>query len=465
MNIEDFEHKLRSHDPAAHLEGRDTAEHRALFEQAINGQPTNVISISRWTNRRKAVSAAAAALLVIGFGGPVISGATSASPTRLVFGESQSNMTSDKSELGGASPEGSLSAKDSYMGFWGFYNYVLNADVTVDIATSAPAYKIVNVSNIDKRVQEIADALGIKNLVKSDSEDVTSTNSDSQDASENFYAWTNEGSASFSYYNSKVDPWRDCYSVDSTKDSEPVSCNPIANNLYTESEAKAAAKQLLAELGFETGNMKFDSYKYDYSTDVYATVQVNGIDSPLSYYISYTANGDLYSASGSLTKIVEIGSYDLIDVASAIKRANTLTNRTIDTWKTMPNEESTDVEPGNSGSTADDGDVSEPSEPRVDTSQPSDDPTAAIDEPVEPLTYQPTTVNVSRVELGYQMFWMNDNSVLWLPVVNFFGTTKDFAEETQYGSTVAVVDSQIDIDSLYMSMGMIGPMSRSAMID
>jgi hypothetical protein len=63
------------------------------------------------------------------------------------------------------------------------------------------------------------------------------------------------------------------------------------------------------------------------------------------------------------------------------------------------------------------------------------------------------------------MFWMNDNSVLWLPVVNFFGTTKDFAEETQYGSTVAVVDSQIDIDSLYMSMGMIGPMSRSAMMD
>ncbi|MCX6402597.1 MAG: hypothetical protein NT032_01440 [Actinobacteria bacterium] len=465
MNIEDFEHKLRSHDPAANLEGRDTAEHRALFEQAINGQPTNVISISRWTNRRKAVSAAAAALLVIGFGGPVISGATSASPTRLVFGESQSNMTSDKSELGGASREGSLSAKDSYMGYWGFYNYVLNADVNIDIATSAPAYKIVNISNIDKRVQEIADALGIKNLVKSDSEDVTSTTSDPQDASENFYAWTNEGSASFSYYNSKVDPWRDCYSVDSTKDSEPVSCNPIANNLYTESEAKAAAKQLLAELGFETGNMKFDSYKYDYSTDVYATVQVNGIDSPLSYYISYTANGDLYSASGSLTKMVEIGSYDLIDVASAIERANTLTNRTIDTWKTMPNEDSTDVEPGNSGSTADDGDVSEPSEPRVDTSQPSDDPTAAIDEPVEPLTYQPTTVNVSRVELGYQMFWMNDNSVLWLPVVNFFGTTKDFAEETQYGSTVAVVDSQIDIDSLYMSMGMIGPMSRSAMID
>jgi hypothetical protein len=351
------------------------------------------------------------------------------------------------------------------MGFWGFYNYVLNADVTVDIATSAPAYKIVNISNIDKRIQEIADALGVKNLVKSYSEYVTSTSSDPQNTSENFYAWTNEGSASFSYYNSKVDPWRDCYSVDSTMDSEPVACNPIANNLYTESEAKAAAKQLLAELGFESSNMKFDSYKYDYSTDVYATVQVNGIDSPLSYYISYTANGDLYSASGSLTKIVEIGSYDLIDVASAIKRANTLTNRTIDTWKTMPNEDSTDVEPGNSGSTADDGDVSEPSEPRVDTSQPSDDPTAAIDEPVEPLTYQPTTVNVSRVELGYQMFWMNDNSVLWLPVVNFFGTTKDFAEETQYGSTVAVVDSQIDIDSLYMSMGMIGPMSRSAMID
>ena len=465
MNIEDFEHKLRSHDPAAHLEGRDTAEHRALFEQAINGQPTNVISISRWTNRRKAVSAAAAALLVIGFGGPVISGATSASPTRLVFGESQSNMTSDKSELGGASREGSLSSKDSYVGFWGFYNYVLNADVTVDIATSAPAYKIVNISNIDKRIQEIADALGVKNLVKSDSEDGTSTSSDPQNTSENFYAWESEGSASFSYYNSKVDPWRDCYSVNSTTDSEPVACNPIANNLYTESQAKTAAKQLLAELGFETGNMKFDSYKYDYSTDVYATVQVNGIDSPLSYYVSYTANGDLYSASGSLTKMVEIGSYDLINVASAIERANTLTNRTIDTWKTMPNEDSTDVKPGNSGSTADDGDVSEPSEPRVDTSQPSDDPTAAIDEPFEPLTYQPTTVNVSRVELGYQMFWMNDNSVLWLPVVNFFGTTKDSAEEIQYGSTVAVVDSQIDIDSLYMSMGMIGPMSRSAMID
>ena len=465
MNIEDFEHKLRSHDPAANLEGLDTAEHRALFEKAINGQPANVISISRWTNRRKAVSAAAAALLVVGFGGPVISGATSATPNRLVFGESQSNMATDKSGRGDASPEGSLTTKDSAIGYWGFYHYELNADADVNIATSAPAFKIVNVSNIDKRIQEIADALGVKNLVNSDSEDGTSTSSDPQNTSENFYAWESEGSASFSYYNSKVDPWRDCYSVDSTIDSEPEVCDPIANNLFTGTEAKAAAKKLLANLGFETANMKFDSYEYDYATDVYATVQVNGIDSPLTHYVSYTANGDLYSASGSLTKIVEIGSYDLIDVASAIKRANTLTNRTIDTWKTMPNEDSTDVEPGNSGSTADDGDVSEPSEPRVDTSQPSDDPTAAIDEPFEPLTYQPTTVNVSRVELGYQMFWMNDNSVLWLPVVNFFGTTKDFAEETQYGSTVAVVDSQIDIDSLYMSMGMIGPMSRSAMID
>jgi hypothetical protein len=463
MNTEDFENKLRSNDPAAHLEGRDTAEHRALFEKTINGQPTNVISISRWSNRRKAVSAAAAALLVIGFGGPVISGATSAGPDRLVFGEAQNNMASDKSATGLESRNSSMG--DYFGGGWGFNTYELQSDVVVNLPSNAVAYKFVNISNIDTRIQAIASLLGISDLVKTNDEEGLPTYSDSSNG--NFYAWAGEGWGSFSFYNAQSDPWKDCYKVDSDPESESsaVECDPKVDNLLSPSEARIAAIKLFESFGLETENLRIDVNEYDYSTEVSAYVQVNGIDTPISYYVSYVSNGDIYVVSGSLTKLIEIGSYDLIDVASAIKRANTLTNRTIDSWKAIANEDSTNVEPGNSGSTANDGDVSEQSEPRVDTSQPSDDPTAAIDEPVEPLTYQPTTVNVSKVELGYQMFWLNDNSVLWLPVVNFFGTTKDFAEETQYGSTIAVVDSQIDIDSLYMSMGMIGPMSRSAMID
>jgi hypothetical protein len=467
MNTEDFENKLRSNDPAAHLEGRDTAEHRALFEKAINGQPANVISISRWSNRRKAVSAAAAALLVIGFGGPVISGATSAGPDRLVFGEAQNNMASDKSASGLESRNSSMG--DYFMPLWGFYNYELNSDAVVNLPASAAAFKIVNIANIDARVQEIADALGVGELVDAQYEDGVKTNLEVDTASQNFYAWTQAGSASFSYYNSEADPWRDCYKTEINGDSTTSSeeCQPISNNLYTASEAKAAAKQLLAKLGFDLANFSFDAIVYDYSTDVYVNEQINGIDSPVSYYVSFVANGELYTVGGSLTKFVEIGSYDLVNVETAISRANDLTSRTIDLWNESDADGSSDVEPGNTGSaTTKDGEVSEPSEPRVGASESTDDSTAVDGETAGPQpAFAPTVIKVSKVELGYQMFYMADETVLWLPVANFYGTSDGSEDSNLYGTIVAVVDSQIDLESLYMTMGMLNPMSRSAMLD
>lgn len=461
MNTEDFENKLRSNDPAAHLEGRDTAEHRALFEKAINGQPANVISISRWSNRRKAVSAAAAALLVIGFGGPVISGATSAGPDRLVFGEAQANLSSDKSATGLESRSSSMG--DYFVGGWGFYSFELANNVTNNLPTTALAYKIVNLANIEQRIKEIADAFGVQDLGTSNYDKEAVTSSD-----ESFYAWTQQGSGSFSYYNSNVDPWRDCYSnVSSSEDgSDAAVCEPISTNLYNQSEAKEAAKKLLVKLGFETSSLRFDSYETEYSTEVYAIEQLNGFDTPVSFYISYVANGALYSAGGQLTKLVEVATYDLIDIESAITRANELTNRTIDSWNESSNEEWATLEPGNSDSATTKGDdVSEPSEPTVDATSPSDDPTY-IDEPVGPQPeFAPALVKVSKVELGYQVFSMGDQSFYWLPVVNFFGNTKDSEEISSFGSTVAIVDSQIDLESLYMSMGMLKGISRKAMLD
>lgn len=467
MKSEDFEHKLRSHDPAANLEMRDPAEHRALLEQAISGQPANVIPISSWTKRRKAVSAAAAAILVVGFGGPIISGTSSATPDRLVFGQSQNNMLAEKSMPGAETRDAAMG--DYYFGYWGFYHYELAADATTQVPTSAPAYKIVNIANIDQRVQMIADVLGVENLVNSEIEDGVVSNLDVESAAENFYAWTYEGSGSFSYFNSGVDPWRECYKEEPTRDTEPEECNPIIENLYTETEAKSAAKKLLTDFGFDTSSMRFDIYQNEYSTEVYIVELLNGIDTPISFYISYVANGDLYSAGGSLTKLVEVGTYDLVDVQAALQRANELTNRTVDSWNQDVNSGIKDVSPGNTGSKgSEDGDSSEPSdptEPSVDPTRPTDEPTY-IDEPIGPLpAYEPVNVTVTKVELGYQMFWMENQNALWLPVFNFIGTAENYDEVGQIGSIVAIVDSQIDLDSLYKSMGMVTPMSREAMLD
>ena len=443
MNTEDFEHKLRSHDPAANLAGRDSAEQRAIFEKAISGQPSNVISISRWSKRRKAVSAAAAALLIIGVGGPVISGSVSASPERLVFGESVNKLSNSAADS--ALRDGnSKMYPPGYQWFWGTYHYELPSDFASELPSSAPAYKIVNIENLDKRISDIAAELGVKNLETL--EDGTVTNSDVMTLSENFYSWTQEGFASFSYYNSAVDPWRNCYKND---DVVGAVCNPITDNMPTEVQAKSAAKDLITRLGFEIANMKFQTYTNDASVDVSANEQIAGQDSPINFYISYVSNLEIYTIGGSLTKLVDAGSYDLVTIEKAINRANELTDRTIKQWT----DSKTNVEPGevSGGKSSDDGVTTEPSEPSVDPSGPQ-------------LEYKPTTVSLTKTEIEYQMFTMSDGSVFWLPMISFWGIAPDIGAETYYGSIIAIVDSQIDLESLYSNWAM-KPMYRGAAID
>ncbi|MEY2672283.1 MAG: hypothetical protein RLZZ508_160 [Actinomycetota bacterium] len=458
MNTEDFEHKLRSHDPAANLAGRDSAEERAIFEKAISGQPSNVISISRWSKRRKAVSAAAAALLVIGVGGPVISGSVSASPERLVFGTAQNSGLADKSESRLNSNNTSMG--DYMIGGWGLYNYELNSDAVVNLPDTAVAYKVVNISNIENRVQEIADALGVSELSIIDNEDGAPTYSTKDGVSKNFAAWLKDGLGSFNYYNFAVDPWKDCYESQTKSDSDVTTqeCKPEAVNLLTANEATAAAKQLLAKLGFETTSMRFEANVYETSTEVYANMQVNGFDSPITFYVSYVSNGDVYTLSGSLTRLVEVGTYDLIGAEKAVSRANEISDRTVASWNKDLGAISKDADSSSGTSTSNDGDSSEPSEPSEEPSQePSEEPSVdPVDPSVEPREttepepiYTPSTIKVSKVELGYQMFWMQDQTVLWLPVVNFYGFSDWSDEVGMYGTIAAVVDSQIDLDSLY----------------
>lgn len=454
MNHEEFEHKLRSSDPAAHIELRNDQEHRELLEHAMSAQPANVIPISKWTKRRKVVSVAAAALLVVGVGGPVISGSVSASPERLVFGSAQNSGLADKSESRLNSSNTSMG--DYKIGGWGLYNYELNSDAVVNLPNTAIAYKVVNISNIENRVQEIADALGVSELSIIDNEDGAPTYSTKDGVSKNFAAWLKDGLGSFNYYNFSVDPWKDCYESQTKSDSDLTTqeCNPESVNLLTANEATTAAKQLLAKLGFETSSMRFEANVYETSTEVYANMQVNGFDSPITFYVSYVSNGDIYTLSGSLTRLVEVGTYDLIGAEKAVSRANEISDRTVSSWNKVLGSISKDSDSGSGTSSSNEGDssrASEPSEvPSVDPVEPSGEPSIEPRETTEPEPiYTPSTIKVSKVELGYQMFWMQDQTVLWLPVVNFYGYSDWSDEVGMHGTIAAVVDSQIDLDSLY----------------
>lgn len=446
MKSEDFEHKLRSHDPAANLEMRDSAEHRALLDKAISGQPANVIPMSSWTKRRKAVSAAAAALLVVGFGGPVISGSATATPERLVFGSSAPSL-SGKMADSGLRNESMTSGHYDNLG--GAYTYELLGEFA-DLPTTAPVYKVVNIANVEARIKEIAASLGVKDLSKADYEDAW--------AAENFWGFTNEGGASFSYYDGSVDPWRDCYKEGQavTSDGE-FECEPIVENLPTKQEAISKTIALMEKLGISTSDLRVEVSEYGYSVDVYAVVQVNGQDSPISYFASYVSNGDLYSFGGSLTKMVELGTYDLVDANFASERANALTNRNIEAWNKEVNSSN---EPGAVVSeSSEDGEVSEPSEPGSEEPTLSDEPTISKDEPIGPdFEYKSIKVKVSKVELSYQSFWMKDGTSLWLPVFEFWGTTDHLNDVVSYGNVVAIVDSQIDLDSLYGIYNFYGPL-------
>lgn len=480
MNLDDFENKFRESDPAMGMSPAQAHHHDHVIEQAMSADTSHVVPISRWTTRRKAATSAAAALLVGGLLAPTISGSMVAGgPERLVFNAAAFNAAAQGTGAGNQAPtaDGKMSGM-SMMPYW-YYNMKYVADGSFSSNTStANGYEVVTMANAADVIKKIASSLGVAGLTYDDSMK-SWVNGTDRAALIQFYgsdASAGTSAGSFNYYNQQLDPWFKCYNGSDVKGggaTEPGSpsapepqpaCTPdIPTNLPTNAEAEQLVRQWLNKWGLETTNLKFDIYSGDgtdrYSVSVGATVIVDGFASPISTWFNFVGDGKIQSVGGSLLELKNIGVYDLIAPNAVIDRLvamNAAQQAAYEKWAAENNMGTGSVTPvpatdtpiavdptatsasGGSGSTG------------TATAQPA--PSATSVGPIDPNPV-PTemVIHVTRIERTMVSAYLADGRFVWLPGFELWGYQEGSSDKTAYqmNSVVGIVDSQIDLQSLY----------------
>lgn len=452
MNLDDFESRFKKHDPASSLDANLTPSQ--IANQAMDREVNNVVPIASWSRKRKAISAVAAGLLFIGVSGPMMSGAMTAGGERFVFGSSP--VSNDAARLGSA--EG-LANSDMKIGMPYMYGYyIFESDIALsNEETSAMTYKVVARPDAEQVGRNLARNMGISKLTTSEYDENTLL---FESDNKYFAIYLSDSFTSVSYSDYTNDPWRDCYveiknpdGSTSSRDSDSVEeCQPKAENLPSQAEAKRLALQLFSSIGVDSSDFKFEIWSDQAFVTVTATEYLNGHMTPVSWNVTYTSNAEISWLYASLTQLQEFEEYGVISESAALKRINELNASRIDDYKnetgtvidvepTYSSDETSDSEPGNSG-----GATSEPDPGSTDTPV---EPTEPVVDPT--YTFEPQVVHVTRVELTYETYWLADGSVVWLPTYQFFGyfDGTDIEETYPLGTIVALVDDAVDLESLY----------------
>ncbi|MFZ9693579.1 MAG: hypothetical protein ACO3BI_03350 [Candidatus Nanopelagicales bacterium] len=451
MNLDDFESRFKKHDPASSVDANLTPSQ--MLNKAMDREVGNVVPISTWSRKRKAISAVAAGLLFVGVTGPLMSGAMTADgPDRFVFGSSP--VANESMRLGNAD---SLASSDMKIGLPFYYGYnIFESDISLsNETTSMMTYSVVARDDAEQVGRNLARTFGISKLTASDyDEDVLIFENDNK----YFSIYLSDSFTSVNYSDYTNDPWRECYvevrDPDGTTSSTNVEeCEPKAENLPSQSEAKRLATNLFKSIGIDSTDFKFEIWADQAFVSVTATEYLNEHMTPVSWNVTYTSNSEISWLYASLTELKELSEYDVISEADALKRINELNSSRIFEYQ---NDSGAviDVEPtysdeaqgsdSNSGSS--DGSSVEPNPGTTDDTFKTSEPI------VDPMyTSEPQVVHVTRVELTYETFWLEDGTVVWLPTYQFFGYVKGGEVDETYpiGTIVGLADDVIDLKSLY----------------
>ncbi|MEN9711552.1 MAG: hypothetical protein RL441_1544 [Actinomycetota bacterium] len=464
MNLDDFENKFRETDPASSLSPSEAHHHEHMIERAMSADTSHVTPISRWTTRRKAASGAAAALLIGGLLAPSISGSMVAGgPERLVF-------TASARGVG----EGAAQTDDAKMGMGAYamwfqdVRYIAEGTFSSEAGTGA-GYELVTRGDAQAIIRKIAADLGISNL-KYDEASQSWSAPDVNPETSWFSAVDERGAAgqgSFSWYDQTLDPWY-MACVDAKRgvaQPEDSTCTPeIPKNLPTNAAAQKLVTDYLSAWGLPTADLKFDTYSADgsdrYNVSVTATLQVDGYSSPISWYFTFGDNSALQSVSGSLNELKSLGVYDLIAPNQVIDRLDAMNAAQKAAWEkwtaennagatdtaTVPATEVTDA-PAPDASASSGSGSSAGSTGSGGTVDPST-PTAA---PMPMPAQTEMVIHVTRVERTMVYAYLADGRQVWLPGFEIWGWQEGNTDKTAYqmNSVVGIVESQIDLNSLY----------------
>jgi hypothetical protein len=435
MKPEDFESEMRNADPAKGLAKLSEAELQTIAVSSIAAAPSKSAKTTKVG--RGLIAAAVAALIAV----PALNGAMTADgPPVLRLGAASEGMNSNADQRSsGLEAESKLSM--SY--FFGAYKFELADGVSIGSSTGT-GYTIVPRPDAENVIQKLANYFDISELTYDKANKSWSNNHDGDWNQPAVWGYVDGAWASFSYNNPDLDPWNKCYTtleqpISSEDTVTEVECEPKpATNLPTDSEATDISTNLLEVIGIDLAGFEATVDSSEYNT----WVSFNNPDASYAYYsVTLGDNGAVSGVYGSLTELSPLGEYDLIDSAAAIERANAQSDRYI---KQMEDGDAYGPEVMLK-------DESNASEPRTKDGD-STEPNPGDDTGYEPPVFEIKTVVVTEIELVWSMNYASDGSALWLPTYNFYGYVKgegNKVSEYPMHNMIAIVDSQIDLDSFW----------------
>jgi len=217
---------------------------------------------------------------------------------------------------------------------------------------------------------------------------------------------------------------------------EPCEVQPPVG-VPTADEATAQAKQLFADLGYDTSGFEFDVYADEWGAYVTAYLMVDGLRSPLTLSVGYGAEGVMTWASGFLGQPQDAGEYPLVGLQSGVDRMNEQGGYWMGFYGpagAMVKAAGTAVSDVAVSNVATSEASTEPAAPVPTDSVPVCDPAADCVEGTLPPPEE-VTVHLTDAKMALTMVWDVDGTVWLVPAYTF--TSDDGGEYT-----VIAVDQQ-----------------------
>ncbi len=216
-------------------------------------------------------------------------------------------------------------------------------------------------------------------------------------------------------------------------------------NVPDKATAEAKAKQLFADMGYDTTTFEYEVYADEWGANVTAYLLLDGMRSPLSLSVGFGADSAVTWASGSLATPVPAGEYPLVGVDGGVVRLNDQTGQWGGYWGGPTAMARMETSTG--------GVAADSASSGVVSASPETVVPAVVGQiiPCEPGTdcgielppMEPVTVNLTDVKMGLTMIWAADNTIWLLPAYEFS------ADDGGQYTVIAVDDSFIQLPAPY----------------
>ena len=133
------------------------------------------------------------------------------------------------------------------------------------------------------------------------------------------------GSGSWWYYDPSAYPQAECIEKAENESGESYCSNyreqkPTPELVPTKAEATAEAIRIFKSIGFDVAAADVRVQIDAWGAWASAAMQLNGEDTPIEYYVSWSSNGKLSSVSGHSAKFVDKGEFKTISAKKAVER-------------------------------------------------------------------------------------------------------------------------------------------------